>query len=121
MGIRLHYVDRGPCDKCGKDVDPGNNMAYWQVARQALAGGRSAAQELEVFARAPLNMLYTPRHLLPTEDCEGSPSCASQALEGKVSLCGERRLPKEEWIPLPEEEAADAIEAYRIIQEIEDS
>lgn len=54
------------CDKCGRPVERENN-----------------ALELEAMLRSDLLMIFSqPRHLLPTEDCPGSPSRA-QYIEGQ--------------------------------------
>lgn len=53
------------CDKCGKPVPDNNN-----------------ASVLEIYLGHFSAIFATPRHLLPTEDCEGSPSRA-QYLEGQ--------------------------------------
>lgn len=59
-------VMKAVCDKCGKEV-PENNDAtiFWSFV-----------------LRDPTLCLNLPRHLLPTEHCEGSPSRA-QYLEGQ--------------------------------------
>jgi hypothetical protein len=53
------------CDKCGKPVPPENDAANLDVTLGYVAA---------IFAQ--------PRHLLPTDDCEGSPSRA-QYIEGQ--------------------------------------
>lgn len=119
MGIELKFVDEGHCDKCGKEVDPGNNAVYWHVAYGALQQGEDPVEALKAFAANPLNILgYTPRHLEAIAGCEGSPSRASMALEGMFSYENGARLPREQWKPLSKSEAAHAKLAYEIIKQI---
>lgn len=54
------------CDKCGLPVEPANDAVALDIA---LGGGA-------------WYVLARPRHLLPTDHCEGSPSRA-QYLEGQ--------------------------------------
>lgn len=56
------------CDKCGKPVVPEND---------------ATRLDRIMFGVESWHVMFTaPRHLLPTEDCEGSPSRA-QYLEGQ--------------------------------------
>lgn len=59
------------CDKCGQLVDSKNDAVMLEMAMSSTSGDMTLAL---IFA--------TPRHLLPTEDCPGSPSRA-QYLEGQ--------------------------------------
>jgi hypothetical protein len=69
------------CDKCGKEV-PRNNDA---TVIQAIAMDE------------PMTMFFCqPRHFMPTEDCEGSPSRA-QYIEGQPrDTRGYRYMPEYE-------------------------
>ena len=119
MPIYLENVDKGPCDKCHVDVEPENNALYWAIVFDALKKELDTEQALDNFVSNPTSGLYLVRHLLPTGDCEGSPSRASK-LESMTSYDTEqqRKLPREEWIPMDPREASLAREAYDIIQEI---
>lgn len=112
--------DKGPCDKCGKEVAPKNNAVYWAIAYHALRRGDDAMHALEDFIENPANRgLYNPRHLIKTESCEGSPSRASMALEGKISYDDGKKLSKSEWKPMKKKKNAEyAKKAYEIIQEL---
>lgn len=116
MNIKISYVDKGPCDKCDKDVKPANSALYWSLAYDALKRGADPAIALKSFADNPTHSLvYTQRHLEAVEGCEGSPSRRSMALEGMVSSANDSRLPREKWTPLSETEAASAKKAYELI------
>ena len=52
------------CDKCGKPVERENDATVLEAYRTSNG-----------FYISPRH-LYAPRHLFPTEDCEGSPSRA---------------------------------------------
>ena len=59
--------------------------------------------------------------LLPTDEgCEGSPSRASKALEGKFSFDPDKnvRLPEEEWISMPPEKAEAAKQAFDLLKRL---
>ena len=62
------------CDKCGAPVEPSNNAVLIDVTILAMNGWELDALVLQDTAR--------PRHLLPVEGCEGSPSRA-QYVEGQ--------------------------------------
>lgn len=59
------------CDKCGKPVPPKNDAVNLMLVMESTSSDLALAY---IFA--------SPRHLLPTEDCAGSPSRA-QYLEGQ--------------------------------------
>lgn len=61
------------CDKCGQPVDPRNDALVLQAGALAVAGHEHDAMMMVMTCQS--------RHLLPTGDCEGSPSRA-QYLEG---------------------------------------
>ena len=86
------------CDKCGKSIEPG------QCAL--------ALTMLEAYGKLPTAfeyLAYSTRHILPTEECEGSPSRA-QYLEGQ---------PRDtrEYPYVPEREASFR-KAYAKLQEV---
>lgn len=81
------------CDKCGKPVPIKNDAVFLQMR---------VTNDLSLITAQP-------RHLLPTEDCEGSPSRA-QYLEGQPS--------DSQYAYHPELEAPMR-EAYRKMQEEE--
>ena len=73
------------CDKCGQAVPLENDALALQFIREhgLLPGGME-------------RLMYGARHLLPTDDCEGSPSRA-QYLEGQPrDVRGYPYLPKYE-------------------------
>lgn len=59
------------CDKCGFEVEPKNDAIMLEMAMPSTDSGELIGL---IFA--------APRHLLPTENCPGSPSRA-QYLEGQ--------------------------------------
>lgn len=63
-----------PCDKCGQPVDPKNDAVALEAVIHQHMGRPDKALWLAFTASS--------RHLLPTGDCEGSPSRA-QYLEGQ--------------------------------------
>ena len=59
--IELDYVDRGPCDKCRKPIEPTNNALYWQVMFQALKEDKDPVEELKRFAEKKLSPIQEIR------------------------------------------------------------
>jgi hypothetical protein len=81
------------CDKCGEEVPPENNAVNLEACINP--------KWILIFAQ--------PRHLLPTENCEGSPSRA-QYLEGQSRDMRGKYFYDESYEPIVRE-------AYRKMQE----